>query len=145
MFLIANNILKNMSSHTHHDISKSPRHDKYPTPTFSGLPPDHPFDKYYSSTPSDIVNRVFNGFTGTRIFFDTNSNSWKIVLIDNPNNYAEMVSSTQRQNQIVPLGTNHFNFSTKLGRDQFSINMNVCNDEKEYNCQDGTCIPIYER
>jgi hypothetical protein len=102
------------------------------------------FDEFYSSAAEDITNHVFNGFTGTRMIFDTNSTSWKIFLIDDQDIYAEMESVEKWQDEGVPLGTHLFNPSTKLGGHKFNINMNVCKDE-EYNCRDGTCIQIVER
>jgi hypothetical protein len=112
---------------------------------FPGLTSDHLFDEYYSAAAGDITNRVFHGFNSTRIFFDTNSVSWKIVLIYDPEMYAEMESEEKHQDQGVPLGTQRFKHSAKMGGDMININMNVCNDEKEFNCQDGACIQIDER
>jgi hypothetical protein len=113
--------------------------------TFLGLHSHHKFDKFYSSGTVDIANGVFNGFKRTRIFFDTNSTSWKIILTTKPDMYAERVLVEKQQSLVVPLGTHRFKPSPQLGGDHFDINMNVCNDDKEYNCHDGTCIQMDER
>lgn len=111
----------------------------------SGLTPDHLFDRHYGSASGDVTNGVFNGFTGTRILFDTNSNSWKIVLLNDPDIYAQTESTNVWKDREPPLGTTRLYPSAKLGGSQFDINMNACDDETEYNCLGGTCIAIQDR
>jgi hypothetical protein len=78
----------------------------------------------------------FNGFTDTRISQMEGTNEWKMELLSDPNTYM-MTSATD-----IMLGEHTFR---RAGINSFTVNLNTCNPDKEYNCKDGTCILIEER
>lgn len=95
------------------------------------------YDVMYSS---QLINakgiHEFNGFTDTRISQVEGTNEWKMELLSDPNTYV-MTSATG-----ILLGEHTFR---KDGSDSFTVNMNTCDPDSEYNCKDGTCILIEER
>ena len=46
---------------------------------------------------------------------------------------------------LPPFGTKYYLLSEELGGGHIPIHINACNDKKEYNCRDGSCIMIEQR
>ena len=44
-----------------------------------------------------------------------------------------------------PFGTHVFEKSDKAGGGSFMASLNICNDEQEFACEDGGCIPFDQR
>jgi hypothetical protein len=78
----------------------------------------------------------FNGFTDTRISQVDGTKEWRMELFSDPNTYV-----TTNATDIM-LGEHTFR---RDGIDKFTVNLNTCDPDTEYNCKDGTCISIVNR
>ena len=86
-------------------------------------------------------NFTLTGYTNSKIAFNSSTETWRIELLSDPNAYAV----TNGINP--PFGTQEYILSNYLigGSGPILLNLNACNDLIEYNCQDGSCIPIEQR
>ena len=81
----------------------------------------------------------FSGYSMTIISLHKNTSNWKIQLPGESNKYA-VTNGT-----LPPFGTQKYILSKDLGGGQIDLNINACDDKDEYNCVDGSCIPIEKR
>ena len=81
----------------------------------------------------------FSGYSKTIISLHKNTSSWKIQLPGDSNKYA-VTNGT-----LPPFGTQKYILSKDVGGGQLDLNINACDDRKEFNCQDGGCITIEKR
>ena len=85
----------------------------------------------------------FQGYTDTVMYLDPESGLWRMESYTYPNIYATLVSDE------YPLGTYTWTFHNdncagEANQTDITLNFNACTDE-EFNCVDGSCIPIAER
>ena len=102
-----------------------------------GLPRDSPFDADYCTDIGDIARAVFVGRTSSRLQYNDTSKLWRLEQVQDPEVYA-----LSDENSEPPLGTHWFHPSAG---ESFEVNINACDDEKEFNCRDGNCISIEDR
>ena len=102
---------------------------------------DENFDILYSIDPMHLQAGKFiiYGFIDTLIFLDTQLQKWKIVRVTDQDVYA-LTNSID-----PPIGTHLFNKSEKAGGGTFWANIYACDDESDFVCRDGGCIPIEKR
>ena len=60
-------------------------------------------------------------------------------MLGEQNKYA-VTNSTE-----PPFGTQQYALSEDLGGGKVILNINACNDMHDFNCEDGSCIPILKR
>lgn len=87
----------------------------------------------------DLMDFTFHGYTRSSISFLQNATKWKSEMLADPNKYA----TTHGTNP--PFGTKEYLLSEDLGSGKVVLNLNACNDDEEFNCDDGSCIPIQMR
>ena len=87
----------------------------------------------------DLMDFTFHGYTRSSISFLQNATKWKIEMLADPNKYATTHGT------IPPFGTKEYLLSAGLGSGNVALNLNACNDDEEFNCDDGRCIPIQMR
>ena len=81
----------------------------------------------------------FIGFTKSTITQHKNTNSWKMEILSDPKKYA-ITNGT-----LPPFGTREYHLSEDLGGGSITLTLNACEEGTEYNCDDGSCIPIEQR
>ena len=86
-----------------------------------------------------IDNYRFSGYTTCSIAYDKTASNWKIEMLSDPEQKA-VTNGTQ-----PPFGTHEYTLSESLGGDYIKLSINACDDRKEFNCEDGSCIPIERR
>ena len=108
---------------------------------FSGLTDDLPFDSLYTVTVHQMKMMDFNfmGFSRSIIVRHNNTSTWRMEMLGESNKYA-VTNSTE-----PPFGTQKYVLSEDLGGGKIILNINACDDEHEFNCEDGSCIPIVRR
>ena len=109
--------------------------------SFIGLNDDLPFDTLYTIAIPQMENMDFNftGYSGSTIASQNNTSIWKIEMLANTGMYATTNGT------VPPFGTQEYLLSEDLGGGQIALHLNACNDLHEYNCEDGSCIPIEKR
>ena len=100
-----------------------------------------PFDALYTIAISQMEKMNFDitGYSGSIIAPGKNGSTWKIEMLANTQMYA-ITNGT-----VPPFGTEEYLLSEKLGGGQITLNINACDDLHEFNCEDGSCIPIEKR
>ena len=100
-----------------------------------------PFDTGYTLEPSQMLSNDFSlsGYRNTKITFDNITKSWTIQMPFN----SEQQATTN--GTLPPFGTQKYIISKILGGGQIYLNINACDESKEYNCKDGSCVRIEER
>ena len=108
---------------------------------FLGLNTEMIFDRLYTVTISQMQMRDFNftGYSNSIIAFHKNAANWKLEMPADKNKY------TITNGTLPPFGTKEYLLSNSLGGGIIALNINACDDKDEYNCEDGSCIPIEER
>ena len=86
-----------------------------------------------------IKDFSFFGYTSCLIAYDNATEAWKIEVLSNSKHFATINGT------LPPFGTKHYLLSEDLGGGNIYLNINACDDENEYNCNDGGCISIEER
>jgi hypothetical protein len=91
---------------------------------------------------SKLVNGhyAFDGYTNTRLEFNNISSLWHMTLLDDP-----LVNATIEASNYYPIGTNVWRVVSTEFTDDITLSMNSCDDSKDYNCYDGSCISIHTR
>ena len=104
----------------------------------SGLEQHMPFDRLYLVEPSQLMAKdfTFYGYQSSKIVHDIEDKNWKIEILSNSRDYAITNGSDP------PLGTREYHLSESLGGGTVKLNLNSCDNNEEYNCDDGSCIPI---
>ena len=75
----------------------------------------------------------------TNIEYNHSAGSWNIRVLSDSNKQASTNGS------LPPLGTNSYFLSQELGGGHILLDINACNDQTQFNCQDGSCIAIEKR
>ena len=109
-----------------------------------GLPSDVKFDEGYSLSPKlEYDHYKFTGYTNSFIKFNyTGRGEWYIGMYGpygDKSTYAFI-----DKGQDYPMGTHMWEIVSPSSTRWFQMNLNSCN-ESEYNCADGSCIPIDSR
>ena len=107
----------------------------------AGMHENIKFDRKYTMDISQMKVKDFSlgGYTTTTIAKDNVTEIWKIQMASEPKKFA-ITNGT-----LPPFGTQKYILSKDLGGGQIDLNINACDDRKEFNCQDGGCIPIEKR
>ena len=107
----------------------------------SGFRAEIQFDRLYTVAVSKMekMNFDLSGYSRSIIALEKNDSIWKIKMLDEPKKYA-ITNGT-----MPPFGTQEYLLSEDLGGGQVSLNINACDDLNEFNCEDGSCIPIERR
>ena len=79
---------------------------------------------------------TFYGYQNSRIVQNETNSTWKIEIISDNKSYA-ITNGTD-----PPFGTRMYNLSEFLGGERVQISLISCDTKKEYNCNDGSCIPM---
>ena len=110
-----------------------------------GLPHGVTFDKYYTMNTDWMINGhyTFDGFTITYIMYDSLSDVWRMELRTNPGEYYAKTEAGREKD--YPFGTRTWNITSQYYNGSVALNLNGCDDFHQYNCRDGSCIPIEER
>ena len=100
-----------------------------------------PFDTLYtiSTTQMERMDFTLNGYSKSFIAAQKNASTWEMKMPSDANDYAIMNGT------VPPFGTHEYLLSENLGGGQIALHINACNDRQEFNCKDGSCIPIEER
>ena len=95
-----------------------------------------PFDTGYALGQSQIQSNdfTFSGYQNTKISFSNLTKSWSIQIPQDSNKTATTKS------MLPPFGTHKYSVSQSLGGGNIFLNINACDDSKNYNCKDGSCI-----
>ena len=103
------------------------------------------FDKYYTMNTDWMINGhyTFDGFTITYIMYDSSSDVWRMELRTNPGEYYAKTEAGREKD--YPFGTRTWNITSQYYNGSVALNLNGCDDFHQYNCRDGSCIPIEER
>ena len=110
-----------------------------------GLPDGVTFDKYYTMNTDWMINGhyTFDGFTISYIMYDSWSDVWRLELRTDPGGYFAKTEAGQEKD--YPFGTRIWNITSQYYNGSVALNLNGCDDFHQYNCRDGSCIPIVER
>ena len=102
---------------------------------------DDNFDVWYTIDPMHLQAGKFiiYGFKDTLLFLDQQLQKWRMVRVTDEDVYALTGSADP------PIGTHSFNKSEKAGGGTFWANINACDDERDFACRDGGCVPIEKR
>ena len=112
-----------------------------------------PFDIGYTVGPIQMLSNDFtlSGYLKTKIAFDNVTYAWTIQMPDNPGQQAS-TNGTMDNGQhfnyfrtMPPFGTHKYSLSKSLGGGHTYLNINACDEGKEYNCKDGSCIESEKR
>ena len=97
---------------------------------------DIPFDTGYTLGPSQMQSNdfTFNGYQNTKINFSNATNTWSIVM---PQDSSKNATTT---GTMPPFGTHEYSLSQSLGGGTILLNINACDESKQYNCEDGSCV-----
>ena len=110
-----------------------------------GLPDEieREFDTRYTMATNAFVNEhyTFDGYTVTKIWFNNETQFWRMDLISNPNIYA----TTDIKPFDYPLGIRTWNVTSPILNGEVELNLNSCDDFNSFSCNDGACITIEER
>ena len=100
-----------------------------------------PFDTGYTLGPSEMLSNDFtlSGYLNTKIAFDNITKSWTIQMPFDPEQQATTNGT------MPPFGTQKYMISKSLGGGLAYLNINACDESKEYNCKDGSCIQSEKR
>ena len=79
---------------------------------------------------------TFYGYQNSKVVQNVENNTWKIEMIPDNQSYAITNGSDP------PFGTRVYNLSEFLGGGRVQISLISCDTKKEYNCNDGRCIPM---
>ena len=83
---------------------------------------------------------TFYGYKGrSNIEYNNSTGNWNIRVLSDSNKHATMRGS------FPPLGSKDYIMSQDLGGGHVRLDINACDDRKQFNCQDGSCIPIEKR
>ena len=106
---------------------------------FSG--PDDTFDKHYTMDPMHLQKSkfIFYGMLNSVLYHEPSLQLWILRTKANNETYATM----ERANS--PIGTHTYEKSEKAGGGSFLANIYNCDDEEEFVCKDGGCVPIEHR
>ena len=114
-------------------------------PNFSGLNKvlEQIFDNKYTMATDKFLNGhySFDGYTGSRIFFDNNTQLWRLELLSDPSIHA----TTELKPVDYPLGNYLWDVETLGFKGKVNLNLNSCEDFSSFSCLDGGCITIEER
>ena len=100
-----------------------------------------PFDTSYTLGPTQMLSNDFtlSGYLMTKIAYDNITQSWTIQMpFDSDQNATT-------NGTIPPFGTQKYILSNNLGGSVTYLNINACDESKEYNCEDGSCIQSEKR
>ena len=100
-----------------------------------------PFDTSYTLGPTQMLSNDFtlSGYLKTKIAYDNITQSWTIQMpFDSDQNATT-------NGTIPPFGTQKYILSNNLGGSVTYLNINACDESKEYNCEDGSCIQSEKR
>ena len=91
----------------------------------------------------DLTNGyyAFDGYATSKIFFDSQSNLWQMMLLSNSTIFA----TTNTRKVDYPFGTRIWQVYADSVTGNFTLNFNGCDDDKHFNCHDGSCIGIEHR
>ena len=89
----------------------------------------------------EIINGhyTFDGYTNTKIFYQDEAKLWRMELFEDSSIHATTVSSD------YPFGIHQWKIMTPQVEGVINLSLNGCNEEKEFNCNDGVCIAIGDR
>ena len=97
------------------------------------------FDSQYT-IQMRINDFTFYGYKKrTNIKYNNSAGSWDIKVLSDSNKHAST------NGHLPPLGTQDYTLSEDLGGGHIRLDINACDDRKQFNCQDGSCIPIEKR
>ena len=100
-----------------------------------------PFDTSYTLGPTQMLSNDFtlSGYLKTKIAYGNITQSWTIQMpFDSDQNATT-------NGTIPPFGTQKYILSNNLGGSVTYLNINACDESKEYNCEDGSCIQSEKR
>ena len=75
----------------------------------------------------------------SNIKYNSSTQNWRIELLLQSNKTATAIG------YLHPLGTRNYLLSQSLGGGHIHLDINACDDRKEFNCRDGSCITIEKR
>ena len=84
----------------------------------------------------------FDGYTGTKIYWDTALGKWKMVRQGDKSQFATCEAND------YPLGTHVWKLNNRRAYKDggsMTLNLNGCYDDWHFNCYDGSCIDITAR
>ena len=89
------------------------------------------FDRHYTVEPSQLLvtNYTFDGYQNSKMSYDFERQNWKMEMLPDPKSYAITNVS------FLPFGTQEYLLSDDLGGDTLLLNLNSCDNDKEYGCQ----------
>ena len=95
-----------------------------------------PFDTGYAIGQSQMLSNDFtlNGYQNTKISFSNLTNTWSIKIQGDSTKFATTKST------LPPLGTHKYSLSQSVGGGHVLLNINACDEDKQFNCKDGSCI-----
>ena len=106
---------------------------------------DSHFDAFYTLSLEQINPSgnyySFDGYTGTKIFWDTELGQWKMVRLGNRTQFATC------ETDDYPFGTHEWKLNGVDGKEggNMKLNLNGCFDKWQFNCYDESCIDTTAR
>ena len=113
----------------------------YFTLTLQGFHEGVPFDKEYSMNTNLHEDQYkFSGYTKSYLRYSKASDEWRLT------NYREEDTTWAITNgSDYPIGTHKWQIVSPSYTGFLEMNLNACNDLRQYNCHDGGCIHINAR
>ncbi len=106
-----------------------------------GLPYRIGLDAEYSLNTDRLHGDFYTlvGYTSTWLYHDKTLGHWRLDLRTDKETWAITNSSD------YPLGLRQWMINSTEFSGLSKLNIDVCDDQSEYNCNDGSCVPIIDR
>ena len=81
----------------------------------------------------------FDGYVTTKIVHSKTEHEWHMKLL------AGDKESATTKALDYPLGVEVWNLKSPSYNGEIKLSLDVCDDETQYNCRNGMCVPLTER
>ncbi len=99
------------------------------------------FDAYFVAYPSQVRAKTFWGLHKSVLTYEEAEKVWRLQNLANKRLFGIFNDTDDRP----PFGTHLLHLSPELTGRSLPVNLNGCEVNSEFNCADGTCIPMERR